>query len=57
MTDVSGELNEIVFHSYVSGPSEILPPAAYLTDLPDQGIVQVEQLISPLCPVFSVCTL
>ena len=31
MTDVSCELDEIVFDGYVSGPCDVLPSAAYVT--------------------------
>lgn len=35
VTDVSCELNEIVLDSYVSGPCDILPSAAYMTNFCD----------------------
>lgn len=56
MTDVSRELSEIVFDSYVSCPSDVLPPAAYMADFPDQGVIQVAQQTPPPGPVLSVST-
>lgn len=56
VTDVSRKLNEIVFDGYVSGPRDVLPSAAYVTNLPDQRVVEVVQQTPPLGPVLSMCT-
>lgn len=56
VTDISRELDQIVFDSYVSGSCDILPPAAYVTDLLDQSVIQVIQQTPPPAPVLSVST-
>lgn len=56
VTDISCELDEIVFDGYVPGPCDILPSAAYVTDLSDQGIVEVVQQTLPPGPVLSMST-
>lgn len=35
VTDVSCELNEIVFDTYVSGPCDVFPSAAYMANFSD----------------------
>lgn len=54
MADVSCELNQSVFHSYVSASCHIFPSTADLTDFSDQSIVQAVQQTLPPAPVLSI---
>lgn len=56
MTDVSCELNEVVFDCDVSRSCDVLPSAAYMADFTDHGIVQVVQQSPPPGPVFTMRT-
>ena len=54
VTNVRSELNEVVFDSYVSGATDVLPSAAYMADFRDQLVVQVVQKTAPPVPVLSM---
>lgn len=54
VTDVSCELDEIVFDGYMSRPCDILSSAANMANFFDQSIIQIEEQTLPLSPVLSI---
>ena len=54
VTNICSELDEVVFDSYVSGASDVLPSAAYMADFRDQVVVQVVEETAPPVPVLSM---
>lgn len=56
VADVSCQFNEILFHSNMTRASGIFPSAADLTDLTDEGIIEVAELTLPSDPVFRMGT-
>lgn len=56
VADVSGQFNEIFFHSNMPRASGIFPSAADLTDLTDEGIIEGAELTLPSDPVLRMGT-